>query len=108
MRLLWRNVMMPLDSYSDHMCEIVHELSRAEVDAETGPMFRVRFADGHERDAFADELTILKERSMNDTVVLAVAKQTGHTYSTVRALALMNPMVTFVDFVRICEQVGHR
>lgn len=37
--------------------EIVRELTGDEVDVEAGPMFRIRFSDGLEADAFDDELT---------------------------------------------------
>jgi hypothetical protein len=35
---------------------IVRPLTEAEADPEVGPMFRVRFPDGFEGDAFEDEL----------------------------------------------------
>ncbi len=39
--------------------EVVGKLSPSEYDeAETGPMYRIRFADGFSTDAFADEIVI--------------------------------------------------
>lgn len=121
--LIWRNSLMPRDPHNDHPCRIIRELTRAEVDAEVGPMYRIEFYDGTQRDAFADELIIPARGRMptmpldfhwpplpvSDLVLMAVAKRTGRTYSTVRALAsTVSPWIAFVNFVRICEQEGHR
>jgi hypothetical protein len=37
------------------------------VDAQTGPMYRIRFADGVETDAFADEIAPLRNRRSTPT-----------------------------------------
>lgn len=46
-----------LNPHSGQMVTVLRPLTRKEADlAETGPMFRVRFSDGFETDAFEDEL----------------------------------------------------
>ena len=46
----------PMRKYDGKACEIVRPLTDDECDPECQPMYRVRFADGAERDAFADEI----------------------------------------------------
>ena len=48
---------------SDQAVTVVRELTPDEVDAEVGRMFRVRFADGIETDAFEEELRRCEDRS---------------------------------------------
>lgn len=48
--------------------EILHRLTADKVDDEVGPMFRIRFADGVETDAFLDELPDLKEYLFGEVV----------------------------------------
>lgn len=43
-------------SHSGQQCEIVRQLSDAECDPECQPMYRIRFSDGFETDAFAEEI----------------------------------------------------
>lgn len=43
--------------YEGEVCEIVRHLTGAEADAEVGPMYEVRFADGHMLHVFEDEIT---------------------------------------------------
>lgn len=46
-----------LNERSGQVVELVRPLTEKEADlAETGPMYRIRFPDGHETDAFDDEL----------------------------------------------------
>lgn len=40
------------------MIEVIRELDDSERDPEAGRMFRVRFPDGHEADAFEDEVVV--------------------------------------------------
>lgn len=50
-----------ISGYHLHTCEIVRALTvPEELDEDSAPMFRVRFDDGHEDDAFADELEPLR------------------------------------------------
>jgi hypothetical protein len=44
--------------YSGQRAVIVRQLGTDEVDDEVGPMYRVRFDDGEEFDAFDDELNM--------------------------------------------------
>lgn len=45
-----------LAAHHGQTCTVVHELGDDARDPEVGPMWRVRFGDGYEADAFADEL----------------------------------------------------
>lgn len=48
-----------LNSRSGSTVEVLRPLTEQEVDlVETGPMFKIRFADGYETDAFEDELSL--------------------------------------------------
>ena len=50
-----------LNSRSGQKVEVLRPLTDKEADLfETGPMYRVRFPDGYERDAFEDELLEVK------------------------------------------------
>jgi hypothetical protein len=49
-----------ISRYDRHTCEVVRPCTAEEVDLEeVGPMFVVRFDDGHEDDAFIDELEVI-------------------------------------------------
>lgn len=45
-----------LTKYDGQRCTVIRPLDATEADEEVGPMFKVRFEDGHEADAFEDEL----------------------------------------------------
>lgn len=46
-----------LHARSGQPCVILRPLGPDEADEEVGPMFRIRFEDGYEASAFAEELT---------------------------------------------------
>ena len=48
--------------------EILHQLTPDKVDDEVGPMFRIRFSDGVETDAFLDELPDLAVYRLGETI----------------------------------------
>ena len=45
-----------LISRSHQKCKVLRRLTKDEADIEVGPMYHVKFADGHEADVFVDEL----------------------------------------------------
>ncbi len=47
----------PLKERTGQQVSVIRPLTLDEADAEAGRMFRVRFPDGHEADAFEEELT---------------------------------------------------
>lgn len=49
-----------ISRYHMHTAEVVRPLGSDEADEEVGPMFLVRFDDGHEAEAFEDELEPVK------------------------------------------------
>lgn len=48
--------------------EILHQLTPDKVDDEVGPMFRIRFPDGVETDAFLDELPDLEKYRLGEVI----------------------------------------
>lgn len=48
--------------------EVLHQLTPDKVDDEVGPMFRIRFADGSEMDAFIEELPDLERYRAGEVV----------------------------------------
>lgn len=44
------------NSRSGEIVEVLRHLTKDEVDPEVGPMYKIRFSDGTETDAFGDEL----------------------------------------------------
>ena len=59
-RMVFNTVDSDLTKYNGTEVEVIRPLTDKECDTEeVGRMYRVRFHDGYERDAFEDELTPL-------------------------------------------------
>jgi len=56
------------NSRNGQAAEILRQLTPDKVDDEVGPMFRIRFSDGVETDAFLDELPDLEVYRLGETI----------------------------------------
>lgn len=114
--LIWRNRMMPRSPYNNQPCTIVRELDRSEVDAETGPMFEVHFAEPDETIlAFGDELIIPQHgrirrypsgaSPLNPHVAKAIGRVTELSEAHVHAIADRQARgILLTDLVLLCRQ----
>lgn len=82
-----------LNSRSGQIVTVLRELTEQEADiADVGEMFRIRFEDGFETDAFADELTALGGNGWYATTrwspedVRAAAEEQGVTLTEEQAV----------------------
>ena len=60
---IFRTTDTELKRYNGSEVQVLRQLTDYEADEEVGKMYKIRFADGYERDAFEDELEEVKENA---------------------------------------------